>query len=158
VPIGTQVCHVAGAAYAFLLRHEPRVAVAIFGDGGTSKGDFYEAMNMAGVWQAPLVLVVNNNQWAISVPRSRQSAAQTLAQKAIARNLPVNWRANRGAQVLSRRSPKLAELANDPRSAIREEIRRSTRYRNSRTSASNGHTNRCCACTYLMRMNAWDKA
>ncbi|MBB5500909.1 pyruvate dehydrogenase (acetyl-transferring) E1 component subunit alpha [Paraburkholderia sp. MM5384-R2] len=84
VPIGTQVCHAAGAAYAFLLRHEPRVAVAIFGDGGTSKGDFYEAMNMAGVWQAPLVLVVNNNQWAISVPRSHQSAAQTLAQKAIA--------------------------------------------------------------------------
>src|SRR6202171_2966036 len=74
VPIGTQVCHAAGAAYAFLLRREPRVAVAIFGDGGTSKGDFYEAMNMAGVWQAPLVLVVNNNQWAISVPRSRQSA------------------------------------------------------------------------------------
>ncbi|MGF6932148.1 2-oxoisovalerate dehydrogenase E1 component alpha subunit [Paraburkholderia sp. UCT70] len=84
VPIGTQVCHAAGAAYAFLLRHEPRVAVAIFGDGGTSKGDFYEAMNMAGVWQAPLVLVVNNNQWAISVPRNHQSAAQTLAQKAIA--------------------------------------------------------------------------
>jgi pyruvate dehydrogenase E1 component alpha subunit len=78
------VCHAAGAAYAFLLRREPRVAVSIFGDGGTSKGDFYEAMNMAGVWQAPLVLVINNNQWAISVPRSRQSAARTLAQKAIA--------------------------------------------------------------------------
>src|SRR5260370_14206732 len=84
VPIGTQVCHAAGAAYAFLLRGEPRVAVAIFGDGGTSKGDFYEGMNMAGVCQAPLVLVVNNNQWAISVPRSPQSPAQTLAQKAIA--------------------------------------------------------------------------
>jgi pyruvate dehydrogenase E1 component alpha subunit len=84
VPIGNQVCHAAGAAYAFRLRQEPRVAVAIVGDGGTSKGDFYEAMNMAGVWQAPLVIVVNNNQWAISVPRSGQSAAQTLAQKAIA--------------------------------------------------------------------------
>lgn len=84
VPIGTQVCHAAGAAYAFLLRREPRVAVSIFGDGGTSKGDFYEAMNMAGVWRVPLVLVVNNNQWAISVPRSCQSAAPTLAQKAIA--------------------------------------------------------------------------
>ncbi|MEM5297203.1 pyruvate dehydrogenase (acetyl-transferring) E1 component subunit alpha [Burkholderia sp. JPY481] len=84
VPIGTQVCHAAGAAYAFKLRGEPRVAVTICGDGSTSKGDFYEAMNMAGVWQAPLVLVVNNNQWAISVPRSTQSAAQTLAQKAIA--------------------------------------------------------------------------
>ncbi|WP_179401273.1 pyruvate dehydrogenase (acetyl-transferring) E1 component subunit alpha [Burkholderia guangdongensis] len=84
VPIGTQVCHAVGAAYAFMLSREPRVAVTIFGDGGTSKGDFYEAMNMAGVWQAPLVLVVNDNQWAISVPRARQTAAQTLAQKAIA--------------------------------------------------------------------------
>ena len=84
VPIGTQVCHAAGAAYAFRLRGEARAAVAVVGDGGTSKGDFYEAMNIAGVWQAPLVIVVNNNQWAISVPRARQSAAQTLAQKAIA--------------------------------------------------------------------------
>jgi 2-oxoisovalerate dehydrogenase E1 component alpha subunit len=84
VPIGTQVCHAAGAAYAFQLRDEPRVAVAIVGDGGTSKGDFYEAMNMAGVWRAPLVIVVNNNQWAISMPRARQTAAATLAQKAIA--------------------------------------------------------------------------
>jgi pyruvate dehydrogenase E1 component alpha subunit len=84
VPIGTQVCHAAGAAYAFRLRGEPRVAVTIFGDGGTSKGDFYEAMNMAGVWRAPLVLVVNNNQWAISVPRAKQTVAATLAQKAIA--------------------------------------------------------------------------
>jgi 2-oxoisovalerate dehydrogenase E1 component alpha subunit len=84
VPIGNQVCHAAGAAYAFLLRQEPRVAVTVIGDGATSKGDFYEAMNMAGVWKAPLVLVINNNQWAISVPRERQTAAQTLAQKAIA--------------------------------------------------------------------------
>ncbi len=84
VPIGTQVCHAAGAAYAFLLRGEPRVAVTILGDGGTSKGDFYEGMNCAGVWNAPLVIVINNNQWAISVPRSRQTIAQTLAQKAIA--------------------------------------------------------------------------
>ena len=84
VPIGTQVCHAAGAAYAFKLRKEPRVAMVLVGDGATSKGDFYEGMNFAGAWGAPLVLVINNNQWAISVPRSRQSAAQTLAQKAIA--------------------------------------------------------------------------
>ena len=84
VPIGTQICHAAGAAYAFKLRREPRAAVCIFGDGGTSRGDFYEGMNMAGVWKAPLVMVVNNNQWAISVPSSRQSTAETLAQKAIA--------------------------------------------------------------------------
>ena len=84
VPIGTQVCHAAGAAYAFQLRGEARVAVCILGDGGTSRGEFYEGMNFAGVWNAPLVIVINNNQWAISVPRSRQTAAQTLAQKAIA--------------------------------------------------------------------------
>ena len=84
MPIATQVCHAAGVAYAFKLRREPRVAVCICGDGGTSKGDFYEGMNVAGVWRLPLVMVANNNQWAISVPRSRQSAAQTLAQKAIA--------------------------------------------------------------------------
>ncbi|HEX8011572.1 MAG TPA: pyruvate dehydrogenase (acetyl-transferring) E1 component subunit alpha [Casimicrobiaceae bacterium] len=84
VPIGTQVCHAVGAAYAFKLRREPRAAVCLVGDGGTSRGDFYEGLNMAGVWNVPVVLVVNNNQWAISVPRSLQSAAKTLAQKAIA--------------------------------------------------------------------------
>ena len=84
VPIATQVAHATGAAYAFGLRHEPRVAVCMLGDGGTSRGDFYEALNMAGVWRVPMVTVVNNNQWAISVPRSLQSAAATLAQKAIA--------------------------------------------------------------------------
>jgi pyruvate dehydrogenase E1 component alpha subunit len=84
IPIATQVCHAAGAAYACKLRHEPRVALCIVGDGATSKGDFHEGLNLAGVWQAPLVVIINNNQWAISLPRSRQSAAQTLAQKAIA--------------------------------------------------------------------------
>jgi 2-oxoisovalerate dehydrogenase E1 component alpha subunit len=84
VPIGTQVCHATGAACAFKLRREPRAAVCLLGDGGTSRGDFYEGMNIAGVWRLPVVMIVNNNQWAISVPRSRQSAAQTLAQKAIA--------------------------------------------------------------------------
>ena len=84
VPIATQVCHAVGAAYAFKLRREARAAVCLLGDGGTSRGDFYEGLNMAGVWKVPMVLIVNNNQWAISVPRSLQSAAQTLAQKAIA--------------------------------------------------------------------------
>ncbi|WP_284459839.1 pyruvate dehydrogenase (acetyl-transferring) E1 component subunit alpha [Cupriavidus campinensis] len=88
VPIGTQVGHGAGVAYAFQLRGQPRVAVTIVGDGGTSKGDFYEGMNMAGAWHVPLVIVVNNTQWAISMPRSKQTAAQTLAQKAIAAGIP----------------------------------------------------------------------
>jgi pyruvate dehydrogenase E1 component alpha subunit len=84
VPVGSQTPHAAGVAYAFKLRKEPRVAVCLLGDGATSKGDLYEAMNFAGVHKLPLVFVVNNNQWAISVPLRLQTAAQTLAQKAIA--------------------------------------------------------------------------
>lgn len=84
VPVGSHAPHAAGVALAFKLRGEARAAVAIFGDGATSKGDVYEAMNLAGAWALPVVFVANNNQWAISVPRSAQTAAQTLAQKAIA--------------------------------------------------------------------------
>ena len=84
VPVGSHAPHAAGAALAVQLRQQPRAVVCAFGDGATSKGDVYEAMNLAGAWQLPLVFVVNNNQWAISVPRSSQSATQTLAQKAIA--------------------------------------------------------------------------
>jgi len=84
VPIATQCLHAAGAALAFKLRKEPRVAVAVVGDGGTSKADFNSAVNAAGAWQLPLVLVIVNNQWAISVPRKAQTGAETLAQKGIA--------------------------------------------------------------------------
>ncbi len=84
VPIGTQLLHAAGVATAFRIRNEKRAVVVTCGDGGTSQGDFYEAMNVAGIWKLPIVFVICNNQWAISVPRSRQTAAQTLAQKAIA--------------------------------------------------------------------------
>jgi pyruvate dehydrogenase E1 component alpha subunit len=84
VPIGTQAPHAVGVALAMQLRSEPRVAVCVIGDGATSRGDVYEAMNFAGIRRLPVVFVVNNNQWAISVPRQRQSAAATLAQKAIA--------------------------------------------------------------------------
>ena len=87
VPISTQCLHAAGAALAFKLRGEPRVAVAFCGDGGSSKTDFYAALNSAGAYQLPLVLVVVNNQWAISVPRSAQTGAKTLAQKGIAGGL-----------------------------------------------------------------------
>jgi len=84
ITIAAQVLHTVGVAYAMKLRREPRVAVCTLGDGGTSKGDFYEGINAAGAWRLPAVFVVTNNQWAISVPRRAQSAAQTLAQKAIA--------------------------------------------------------------------------
>lgn len=84
VPIGTQAAHATGAALAFQLRGEARVAVCVVGDGATSRGDVYESMNFAGVRGLPVVYVVNDNQWAISLPRGRQSATATLAQKAIA--------------------------------------------------------------------------
>jgi len=76
------------AALALKLRHEARAVVCILGDGATSKGDFHEALTFAGVWRLPLVMLINNNQWAISVPRAAQCAAETLAQKSIAAGLP----------------------------------------------------------------------
>ncbi len=83
IPVGTQAPHAVGVALAFQLRGQPRVAVCVLGDGATSRGDVYEAMNYAGVRGVPVVFVVTNNEWAISVPRRRQTAAVTLAQKAI---------------------------------------------------------------------------
>lgn len=88
VPVGSHVPHAVGIALAFRLRGEQRAAVCIFGDGATSKGDFAEALNMAGVWRVPAVFIINSNGWAISVPRAMQSAAETLAQKAVAAGIP----------------------------------------------------------------------
>src|SRR6202167_108858 len=88
VPIATQTLHAAGAAMAFKIRAERRCAVACIGDGGTSEGAFYEALNLAGARALPVVFVVVNNGWAISVPVAAQTAAQTLAQKAIAAGIP----------------------------------------------------------------------
>jgi len=88
VPIATQTLHAAGAAMAFKIRKEPRCALAYIGDGGTSEGSFYEAINLAGAKQLPVIFVIVNNKWAISVPIEEQTAAQTLAQKAIAAGIP----------------------------------------------------------------------
>lgn len=88
VPIATQCCHAVGVAYAFQLRKQARVAACFIGDGGSSKGDFYEAMNVAGVWRLPLVFILTNNHWAISLPSSRQTACETFAQKAFAAGIP----------------------------------------------------------------------
>jgi pyruvate dehydrogenase E1 component alpha subunit len=87
VPIATQALHAAGAALAFKIRKEPRVAVTVVGDGGSSKADFYGAINVTGAMQLPLVAVIVNNGWAISVPRKMQTGAATLAQKGIAAGL-----------------------------------------------------------------------
>ena len=84
VTIASQCLHAAGVGYAIKLRRQPRVAVCMLGDGATSKGEFYEGINAAGIWRLPVVFVLTNNQWAISVPRTGQTAARTLAQKALA--------------------------------------------------------------------------
>ena len=82
VSVGTHIPHAVGAAMAARYRHDPVAVAAWFGDGATSKGDFHEGFNMAGVFRLPLVFICQNNQWAISVPVSGQTAAATLAQKA----------------------------------------------------------------------------
>ncbi len=84
VPVGTQIPHAVGAAMGAKYRKDGNAIVCYFGDGGTSKGDFHEGLNMAGVYRLPSVFICQNNQWAISVPRERQSASKTLAQKACA--------------------------------------------------------------------------
>jgi pyruvate dehydrogenase E1 component alpha subunit len=124
VPVGTHAPHAAGVALAFTLRKEPRVAVFVSGDGSTSKGDFYEALNVAGVWRLPVVFVVTNNQWAISAPRSAQTAAATLAQKAIAAGRrrrrprrtdpPVDSRTRRRTRSADHRRPESARSLRAP--------------------------------------------
>ncbi|HLZ59891.1 MAG TPA: thiamine pyrophosphate-dependent enzyme, partial [Ktedonosporobacter sp.] len=88
IVIGTQMLHAVGLAMAAKISGDPTVAVGVCGDGATSEGDFNEALNFAGVFQAPVVLVVQNNGWAISVPRHRQSAAPTLAARGAGFGVP----------------------------------------------------------------------
>ena len=88
VPIGTHVPHAAGLAWGKKLRGESTCAIAYFGDGATSEGSFHEGANFAAVMRAPLVLFCNNNQWAISTPLSAQTAAETLADKAVGYGMP----------------------------------------------------------------------
>jgi pyruvate dehydrogenase E1 component alpha subunit/2-oxoisovalerate dehydrogenase E1 component alpha subunit len=87
-PIATQLPHAVGVAYAARLRGDDVVAAGFLGDGATSEGDFHVAGNMAQVLRVPAVFVIQNNQWAISVPAARQSAAATLAQKAAGWGMP----------------------------------------------------------------------
>jgi pyruvate dehydrogenase E1 component alpha subunit len=88
VPIATQVPHAVGFAWGSKLKGEDRVALTFFGDGATSEGAFHEGATFAGVMKAPVVLFCNNNQWAISTPLSAQTAAPTLADKAIGYGMP----------------------------------------------------------------------
>ncbi len=84
VPIATQTLHAMGIAWGMKLRGDPHAVVCYCGDGATSEGDFHEAMNFAGVYHLPVVFMVQNNHWAISLPRESQTASETLAQKALA--------------------------------------------------------------------------
>jgi len=84
IPVGTHMLHAVGAAWAGKIKGDKIVTLTYFGDGATSKGDFHEAMNFAGVFKTPTVFFCQNNQFAISVPRRMQTASKTLAQKAIA--------------------------------------------------------------------------
>ena len=88
VPIATQCLHAAGAALAIRMQRRKGCAVALCGDGATSEGAFYEALNAAGAMQLPVVFLITNNRYAISMPVEGQTAAQTLAQKAIAAGFP----------------------------------------------------------------------
>jgi pyruvate dehydrogenase E1 component alpha subunit len=88
VPIATHVPHAAGLAWGKKLRGERACAIVYFGDGATSEGAFHEGANFAAVMKAPVVLFCNNNQWAISTPLERQTAAETLADKAAGYGMP----------------------------------------------------------------------
>jgi len=86
--IAGQLPQAAGLAWGLKLKADPGVVLAIFGDGGTSQGDFHEALNLAGVMRAPIVFLCQNNGWAISTTVEQQTAAATLAQKAVGYGFP----------------------------------------------------------------------
>ncbi|MDE1857023.1 MAG: pyruvate dehydrogenase (acetyl-transferring) E1 component subunit alpha [Candidatus Micrarchaeota archaeon] len=84
IPVSSQLPHAAGIAFAQRYMKRDSAVVTYVGDGGSSEGDTYEAMNFAGLFKVPCVFIIENNQWAISVPRKNQTAAETLAQKGVA--------------------------------------------------------------------------
>jgi len=88
IPVASQTLHAVGIAMAAKYKQSDQIAMTFFGDGATSEGDFHESLNFAAVFQAPVVFVCQNNQWAISIPRHKQTKSKTLAQKALAHGLP----------------------------------------------------------------------
>jgi len=88
VPVASQILHAVGLAWAAKYRKTDRVAMTFFGDGATSQGDFHEGLNFAGVFQVPAIFICQNNQWAISIPRAKQTRSETIAQKALAYGVP----------------------------------------------------------------------
>ncbi|MGC9467313.1 MAG: pyruvate dehydrogenase (acetyl-transferring) E1 component subunit alpha [Anaerolineae bacterium] len=88
IPVGSQTLHAVGIAYGIKYRGKDDVAMVFFGDGATSQGDFHEALNFSAVFEVPAIFICQNNQWAISMPRERQTNSKTLAQKALAQGMP----------------------------------------------------------------------
>lgn len=88
IPVASQIQHAVGLGYGIRYRKKDDVAMVFFGDGATSEGDFYEALNFAGVFALPVIFLCQNNHWAISYPREKQTNSKTLAQKAIAAGIP----------------------------------------------------------------------
>jgi len=88
VPVASQILHAVGLGWAAGYRRTDEVVMTFFGDGATSEGDFHEGLNFAAVYQSPVIFVCQNNQWAISIPLSKQTHSETLAQKALAYGMP----------------------------------------------------------------------
>ena len=88
VPVASQILHAVGLGWAVNYRKTDEVVMTFFGDGATSEGDFHEGLNFAGVYQTPVIFLCQNNHWAISVPRSKQTRSETLAQKALGYGIP----------------------------------------------------------------------
>ena len=88
VPVASQILHAVGLAWAARYRKTDRAVLVFMGDGATSQGDFHEGLNFAAVFQCPVIFVCQNNQWAISMPRSKQTRSETIAQKALAYGMP----------------------------------------------------------------------
>jgi pyruvate dehydrogenase E1 component alpha subunit len=88
IPVGSQTLHAVGLGWAMKYRGEDNVALVYFGDGATSQGDFHEALNFGAVYKTPTIFVCQNNQWAISIPRTHQTRSKTIAQKALAYGMP----------------------------------------------------------------------
>ncbi|MEI6123562.1 MAG: pyruvate dehydrogenase (acetyl-transferring) E1 component subunit alpha [Bacteroidota bacterium] len=88
VPIASQLLHAVGIGYSINYKNEKDVVYVFVGDGGTSEGDFHEALNLASVWKVPVIFIVQNNQFAISVPVNKQMASENIAMKSIAYGMP----------------------------------------------------------------------
>lgn len=170
VPVGSHAPHAVGVALAFRLRREKRTAACIFGDGATSKGDVAEALNIAGAWKLPAIFVVNNNGWAISVPRSKQTAAETLAQKAIAAGIPgeqVDGNDVIAVRAITARAIERADLGEGPTLIEAVTYRLSdhttaddaSRYRQDAEVSPHWHAEPVARLrNHMVQRNLWDKA